>query len=364
MTIRAEKRQHKSTAWRILPALVLATACFDVEEPVDERLRMMFLADGGLRLRLSVELRHPEESDSTLARRLDQLEEELLSGWDSWNQRFREVEADVESFYWEKDRGRLVYAERNLILDDPTDLGTVLAGIPIQATFRAADDVAEVALYPGLPGRANRRERREMDEILDIWSQEIATYLQAAEDLYRHLEDQPHRAVPVFTALFEEVSDEMPLTPEEDVLLEALGDQEVLEVLGVDTERGYSLDELSRKVFDPFPARFEVEIPGPAVDAEGFVRAKDAWVVPGLSLWSALAELEGVWLAPDPLLAWVEHQRSSPDLDFDVIGFAARERVARVADADEVREGLEQKLKAASVYRLAWRREPSLTPIN
>ncbi|MEE8523573.1 MAG: hypothetical protein V3T72_06545 [Thermoanaerobaculia bacterium] len=342
--------------WLVFPALLLATACFDIEQPVDERLRLIFLADGGLRLQLSVELRHPGESrsDTGLGRRLRQLEEELLSGWDPWKRRFGDVEASVENFYWEKEEGRLVYAERNLILDDPAALGTVLADTPIHGTFRVDDGVAEVALFPGVPGRATRRERREMDEVLDKWSEEIATYLQAAENLYRHLERQPDRAVPVFAALFEEEMGEDPLSPEEDALLEALGDSEVIEVLEVDAKRGYSLDELSRRVFDPFPARFEVEIPAPAVDAEGFVHSGDLWVVPGLSLWTALEELEGVWLAPDPMVAWVEHYRSSPDAPFDVLGYAARERVAEAADADEVREALEEKLTPAGVYRLAW----------
>jgi hypothetical protein len=354
---RASRPSAKRSWLWVLPALLLATACFDIEEPVDERLRLIFLADGGLRLRWSVALRHLDEarSDSGLGRRLRQLEEDLLSAWDPWKERFDKVDAGVESYYWEKEDGRLVYVERNLVLDDPASLGRVLADTPIEATYRVAEGVAEVALFPGVPGRATRRERREMGEVLDRWSAALASYFEAAEALYRYLDQRPERAVTVFRTLFEDESEDDPLTPEEDALLEALADHHVLDVLDVDTERGTSLDELSRRVFDPFPARFEVELPEPAVGAEGFVQSGELWVVPRLGLWESFAQLEGVWLAPDPLLAWVEHQRSSPDVPFDVLGFAARQRVAIAADAAEIREALGEKLTPAGVYRVAWK---------
>jgi hypothetical protein len=354
---RTVKPSRKPAHWLALPALLLATACFDIEEPVDERLRLIFLADGGLRVKLSVALRHLDEarSDTGLGRRLRQLEEDLLNGWDPWKEPFADAGAGVESYYWEKEEGRLVYLERNLVLDDPAVFGRVLSDTPIHAGFRVEDGVAEIALFPGVPGRASRRERREMDATLDHWSEELAVYLEAAEALYRYLERQPGRAVPVFTALFEEETEDDPLTAEEDALLEALGESDAIGVLDVDEQRGYSLDELSRRIFDPFPARFEVELPGPAVDAEGFVESGDLWVVPRISLWGALQQLEGVFLAPDPLLAFVEHERSETDVPFDVASFAARERVAVTADADEIREALEERLTPASVYRVAWK---------
>ena len=54
---------------------------------------------------------------------------------------------------------------------------------------------------------------------------------------------------------------------------------------------------------------------------------------------------------------WVEHERAAPDAPFDVRGFAARQRFASAPDGREVREALEEGLRAADVYRVSWRVE-------
>ncbi len=352
-------RKHAAPRWwlPILGCLTLL-ACFDLRPPVEERLLLSLLPDGSLRARLIVELRHPEgkRASSNLGRRVRQREDELLDGWDAWSRRFGDAGGAIENFLWQKEEGRLVYLERNLVLDDPGELTEVLADTPIHAVYRLEDGVAELALYPGSPGRATRRERREVERALESWSALLAAYTEAAAELYEHLELRPDRALPCFGNLFESDDDYGELTPEEDRLLEAVGDatSEILDVLDVDAERAYSLDELSRKVHDPFPARFAVELPAPPAEVEGFRRDGDRWAVPGLSLWSAFELAGGAWLAPDPLIAWVAHQRAAPDDPFDVAAFAARERSARAAGALEVRDALADALTPADVYRLTW----------
>ncbi len=360
------KEGRKRSIRRLLSIPVVASlfllACFDLTPPVEERLLLSFLPDGGLRVQLAIELRHPEgkRAASNLGRRLRQREEELLAGWDPWSRRFGEASAAIEGFHWEKEEGRLVYLERNLVLDDPAELTGVLADTPVHATFRLEDDVAELALYPGLPGQATRRERREIERALETWSQTLAAYFTATEELYRYLELRPDRALACFGNLFDS-DDSGELTPEEEPLLEALDEttSEILDVLDVDAERAYSLDELSRKVFDPFPARFTVELPSPSVEAEGFQRAGKRWAVPGLSLWSAFEYLEGAWLTPDPVLAWVAYERATSDDPFDVAAFAARPRSARPAGAQEVEGALIDALTPADVYRVSWRVSPA-----
>ncbi len=338
---------------------LLLVACFDLRPPVEERLLLSFQPGGALRVRLTIELRHPEgrRAASNLGRRLRQREEELLAGWDPWSRRFGEAGAGLESFYWEKAEGRLVYLERGLVLEDPAELAGLLADTPIHATYRLEDGIAELALYPGTAGEATRRERRQVERALEDWSGTLAAYFEAAAELYGYLELRPDRALACFGNLFENDDEYGELTAREEPLLEALGDatSEILEVLDVDDERAYSLDELSRKVYDPFPARFTVELPAPAVEVEGFRRAGEGWAVPGLSLWPAFELLEGEWLAPDPLIAWVAHQRAAPDDPFDVRAFAARGRSAHAAGALEVLGALEAALTPADVYRLTWR---------
>ncbi len=347
--------------WLALGGLLWA-ACFD--QPVEERLRLSFLGDGQLSLQLSLSLRFPQglSASEPLARRLRQLEERLLTGTDPWSARFAEIEAAAESLYWEKQEGHLARYERDAVLEDPEAFVDFLADTPIHSTYRRADGIAEVALYPGVSDRATRRERRQVEETLAEWSELLAIYFEAAEDLYRYLEARPRRAVPCFAGLFEEETPEgaVALTPEEEELVEALGNAmgEAVGVLTLDPEAATSLEEISRRVYDPFPARFELQIPGDALESEGFAAAGDLWIVPGLSLWSAFRRLEGRWLAPDPMSAYVHHYQSGDDTPFDVRGFAADRRLAEPAPgADEVLAALREWLEPATVYRVAWQLE-------
>lgn len=345
-------------AWlpRALSICLLLLACFDFTPLVQEALLLSFLPDGGLRARLTIELRHPEgkRASSNLGRRVRQTEQELLAGWDPWSKRFGEAGAALEVFHWEKEAGRLVYLERNLILDDPRDLTDLLADTPIHASYSVEDGVAELNLYPGAPDRASRRERRQVERTVESWSEHLADYLQALEKLYRHLDLAPDRTLPCFGHLFESDDAYGELTEEEELLLEAIGDAtaELLEVLDVDAERAYSLDELSRKVFDPFPARFIIELPSRSLEAGGFLPSGEQWLVPGLSLWSALKQLVP---AADPLTAWVAHERAATDKPFDVDAFAARDRSLSSVTEPELRNALALALAPADVYRVTWR---------
>lgn len=339
-----------------LTACLPLLACFDFTPPVQESLLLSFLPDGGLRVRLIVKLHHPEgrRASSNLGRRVRQMEQELLAGWDPWSRRFGDAGAAIESFHWEKEEGRLIYLERNLVLDSPEELTGVLADTPIHATYAVEDGVAELALYPGVPDRASRRERREVERAVEGWIGLVADYFRALEQLYRYLDTRPQRAIPCFGSLFENSEQYGELTAEEELLLEQIGDATsgLLEVLDVDDERAHSLEELSRKVYDPFPAWFEIELPSPALEAEGFLPLDETWTVPGLSLWSALELLD---LTPDPLAAWVAQERTAPDEPFDVAGFAARERSLRSFKESEIRDALHDALTPADVYRVTWR---------
>jgi hypothetical protein len=45
---------------------------------------------------------------------------------------------------------------------------------------------------------------------------------------------------------------------------------QVLEILAVPRGAAYSPDEVSHLVYDPFPARLSVKLPGAPMDLEGF----------------------------------------------------------------------------------------------
>ncbi|HEX6203224.1 MAG TPA: hypothetical protein VF100_09495, partial [Thermoanaerobaculia bacterium] len=134
----------------------------------------------------------------------------------------------------------------------------------------------------------------------------------------------------------------------------------VTAVLAVPKDDAFTLDELARLVYDPFPARLRVTVPGAVGRLEGFVRDGDGgFVVPGLGLWDAYAALEGRWLAPDPALLWAEISRSQdgggPPGDGDAEDEEERpRRLAPPPSELEVRRSIEAGLRPAPVYSIAW----------
>lgn len=364
---------HRRLRLPVLALALLLSGCF--EEPVVERLTLRFGAGGGVTVevetRLSVEELRKSDPSSSLGRRLRETERALLAGDDDWSRRFAALSPERESYRWEKEDGLLARAERQAQIADPSRLERLFADTPVLAIYSAEEGRAELGLYPGGPGgRANRRELRRMEEGLEAWSETLAAYLEAAEELYRSLERSPERARPVFTALFGDLLDgeEPELSDEEEVQVAVLEEamQAVLGVLVVEGGEAHTLNELSHLVYDPFPAALTVEVPGEILEVEGFVADEGESVlkVPGLGLWAALAALEGWWLAPDPALAYARLiQDSDEEIRAGVAAFAAAPRhVEPAPDPTEVRAVLDELLRPQPSYRVVWRRGEGSTP--
>jgi hypothetical protein len=134
------------------------------------------------------------------------------------------------------------------------------------------------------------------------------------------------------------------------------------EVLLVSAQEAYSINEVSGLVYDPFPARLRVEVPGEVLAVEGFAATPESGlVVPAVSLWQALTDLQGLWLEPDPLLLYVDRSggtTGTPGPGFDLAGIVARERSHAAAPrAAEIRAALDSRLLPAPVYRVVYRVE-------
>jgi hypothetical protein len=357
---------------RVLAVLLVLPLASCFEPPVREALLLRFLPNGAVVATSTVEISADSESKNpALARRLAETRREILDGSDVWGARFAAAHPAAERFGWEKRLGDLNAATRSAVLVEPEGLAAVFGDTSIAATYRidAEHGTAELALVPGPSTRASRGQREEMKRTLETWSEAIAEYLEAAGGLYAHLERQPERARPCFGKLFADVMDEKVLesldepTDEETVLLDRLNEamRQVTDVLLVPERAEYSPDEVSHLVYDPFPARLTVKLPGPALEAEGFqARPGGALEVTGLGLWEALRSLEGRWLAPDPVLFYVVAARQGKDAKIDLDSFARKTRQAapRLPSAEEVREALQERLKPSPVYRVSWRVNP------
>jgi hypothetical protein len=257
-------------------------------------------------------------------------------------------------------------------LPEPKDLARFFGdtSLSLFSEIRKEEGTAELSIAPGRSSRANRRQQKQMERALEEWSARVAEHLEAAGALYAYVDGNPDRDRACFGALFSEVLSEeekegLPeLTDEEQGMIDRLGGamEKVFDVLLVPKGEEYSLDEIAHLVYDPFPARITLSFPSAPLQVEGFSRGEDEknLVIPGHGLWASLEALEGRWIAPDPVLLYIEAQRKEEALGLDA--FLGRPRRAEAAhllpSADEVRQAVEDELKPAPHYRVSWRVDP------
>jgi hypothetical protein len=367
------KSSRPAFSWLRVPAVLLGLAfvsCF--ESPVREELHLRFLTNGAVVATSRVEISDPDSKNPALSRRLAETRRQLLEGSDAWKARFAATQPAAERFGWEKQLGELRIATRSAAIAEPAGLEALFADTAVSATYTIDADrgVAELTLTPGVPSRATRRQREELKKTLETWSVALSEYLEAAGDLYAHVERQPDRAPTCFGMLFAEVMEEKELegldepTDDEVRLLERLNEamRQVTDVLLVPDRAEYSPDEVSHLVYDPFPARLSVKLPGPSLHVEGFQVGEGGTLsVAGLGLWEALRSLEGRWLAPDPVLFYVASSRQGK-AKIDLDAFLQKPRRAppqhHFPSADEIREAIAERLRSARLYRVSWQVRP------
>lgn len=359
-----------------LLALLLA-GCF--EEPVREELELRFDAnESGERavVELAVTVVVPdEEIDSyPLRNRIEGLRHRLLLGEDDWGPRFERLDSPAHETVFEREHGVLSGIRQTAEIDvesDPEALRRFFSDTLVSADYRTGDGLAELSLQPLAAGRATRRQRQRLDRAMGSWTEALARHFEATGELYGYLDEHPDRAETCLSVLLEDVLPEEDggrrplLLPDEEVLVEAVEETMVdaWDVLVIERQEAYSLNEISRLAFDPFPARLRVIPGGPVVEMAGFSEDGDGGLrVPSISLWSALSRLEGEWLTPDPLLLYV-HQSGGPygapgGPLFALADVLAMERFhAPPPRAEEIRLALESLLTPEPLYRVVWRTE-------
>ncbi|HSK77343.1 MAG TPA: hypothetical protein VLQ45_12900 [Thermoanaerobaculia bacterium] len=350
-----------------LLALLLAfVSCF--EPPVREDLRLRFLPNGAFVATSTVEITDPQDSNPALARRLAATRQAALDGTDAWGSRFASLEPGAERFSWEKRLGEVHKATHSAVVMEPESLARFFSdtSLAVSYTVRPEDGTAELTIASGPSARATRTQRKEMERTLGTWSGDVKEYLAATQKLYDYLDEHPDRAEASFSALFEDLLPEgrpegkTGLSAEEQRLVERLSQamEEVLDVLLIPTGADHSPDEISRLVYDPFPARLTVTRPAPPLEVEGFERKEGGELtVPGFGLWDALQSLEGRWVSPDPVLVYVKNRGREDSFDLDT--FLGQPRRAEPAPtAQEVRQAIETQLSPEPFYRLTWTVEP------
>jgi hypothetical protein len=304
--------------------------------------------------------------------RLAALEEELLGGWAPWLQRLDRAGGERDGLAWERWDGHLVRFERWTELQEPErQLAELLGDTPVIATLVRTEDGSELTFVAGAGDRASRRERERVEEALDAWADDLAEHVAATAELWRYLEAHPSRARAVVAGLFEDLLDEedrgrLALRPEEEEALRRAQEAQevVVEIFDLPEDEAYTLQESSRRVFDPFPAAFTVELPEGSrlLEREGFELAEgNRLVVPRLSLWDSFESIAGRWVWPDPLVAHAHHVLRDRDAPFLVEAFLDQEFRYPVASptGSEVGARLREALGPRDVLRAVWTLPPA-----
>lgn len=350
---------------RLVLALLLAAglvSCF--EPPVRESVELRFDAKGGVEVvaRTRLESESSYGRNPKAAQRIAEAREAARCGDDPFTRQLELLSPSSLRRSLSYRNGALREVTRSAFYEDAKAVERLFEGAPLSVGLQRSGNELTLEILPGKGGRASAAERREVAAALDRFAEAAARYVAALADLWAYLDEHPDRERFVVAGLLDlELPGEQesaPLPEKEEALATAVVDAMggVHDFLLLSEGRGESLDEMSRKAYDPFPAPLSIEVAGTVLEATGLVREGTVRLqVPPVSLWGALAGLSERWVRPDPLAEWVrrdERPEAGPS-DLDAFLASGRRVVARPSAA-QVRDALGAALTPAPVYRLRW----------
>ena len=353
----------------LVPWFVVLVSCLPLlacyEEPVRDHLHIAF-GPGQIVIVTAVrDIATPESAGDNRAveDRLDQARSDLEGGWDRWSRSFLELGAIADRSTIVRDEGRPSRGIHSALLDSFRPVERLLGNEGLGAFLERSDATCELQLYPTGSGQATRPQRETFERGLADWSDAVADYFAAAVELYDYLAEAPDRAIPCFAHIFDDHPEESgPLTDDEGDLVTTLKDriERVSEALLIPDGEAYSLNELSRLVFDTFQGRLTVAVDGPVIELDGFIDRTTYLERPPVDLWRGLEALTDRWLVPDLVTAMVAPGPERAQPDTDLVAFAnVPRRWSPPPDAGAVEAGLRVKLRPEDLYRVRWRPRPA-----
>ena len=335
--------------------------CF--EDPVREHVHLSLRGAGPVIVTVVQEVEAPEmaESNKELADRMEESRTTIESNLDPWSRRFalQQPLAEHRSTQWVE--GNLRCSIHSAVLASFDDVVELVEEDGLTGSLTVAGGVVEVSFFPTGGSRATYTQRQEAERLLVEWSDTLAEYFESVIDLYTYLGDRPDRAVPCFAHVFDNqasVAVSGPLEAEEEELIARVKDalDAVVLALVVPEGESFSLNELTRLVYDPFPAKLTVTVDGEALQADGWIARSGFFERPAVDAWNALESLEGRWIAPDLVTAMASPAPEDSQPETDPVEFAARPRfVAAAPTSADVESALLSALVPADELTLRWR---------
>ncbi|HYC62548.1 MAG TPA: hypothetical protein VEK79_23560 [Thermoanaerobaculia bacterium] len=328
--------------------LLLTAAC--ARPPVAEDVSIEIEANDRVRVESQTTFNDADAKTPAALAKIDAARFAAQHGTDGWSARFARVTAEDESLTVEKHRGKISRVMR--VVRIPTsDLQNVFADTNITVNLLNGEGWRELAFYPGGSMRATREQRQHFESALTSWSAAAARYYTAIDRLYFYLNANPRRAPDLFADLLGE-SDGItgPAVLEEEApLVDAVKDamEEIATRMDQQQDDAATFAEEADLIYNPFPARMTVRVPGEVVSSAGFT--KDLVIEP-VNLFEAIKALEGRWISPDPLAGLLRDD----EVKSSIMAWQPR-RSTQVLSAADVANALREQLQRPESYQVRWR---------
>ncbi len=340
------------------------TACF--EEPVREHVHLTIRNDDPVIVTVVQEVASSDvaRGNLKLAYRLDESRDTIEQNLDPWSRRFALLAPLAERLSIERLEGELRRSIHSAVVPSFDEAVRLIEADGLTGSLTRTGGSSEVQLYPTGGSRATYLQRQDVERRIDEWSEILATYFEAVADLYDHLEERPDRAVPCFAHIFDKhegLGETGPLEKTEEELLTRANTamEEVALALLVPDDDAFSLNELTRLVYDPFPARLTVAVEGQVLSTEGWIEEDGFFERPAVDAWNALKSLEGRWVSPDLVTAVAAPVSEDQQPDPDVLLYASLPRhFTSPPTSGEVEAAIVAALVPESMLVLRWRSPP------
>jgi hypothetical protein len=337
------------------------TACF--EEPVREHLHLTILTNGAVVATVVQQVAPSDRAQNNpqLADRLEESRVNLEQKLDPWSQRFARLRPLAEHQSLEMSEGEVRRAIQSAVFESFDEAVRLVEADGLTGTLVDTGRETELSLFPTGGSRATYSQRQGMDRRLRQWSSDLANYFGAVIELYGHLDLNPDRAVPCLAHVFDKhegLGDTGPLTPvEEELVVRAKDSMErVADALLVPDDEAFSLNELSRLVYDPFPARLTVSVDAEILATSGFTSGAGYFERPAVHVWNALRALEGRWVVPDLVTAAAAPVPDDQQPDPDVLLLSSLpRRYSSPPTSGEVESAILAELIPDELLQLRWR---------
>ena len=370
---------------------------------------------GYVRIEAQVDIRRhliPKEN-SLIVRRVNDRTEALMNEYDPWHIRFDRVfEPVADGAEWRRAGRELTSYRRWALAADPgAALQEFFADTPMQPIFEVRNNEQRLPDQSRPPPqtvtlafvftggtRATAGESATTYRAFRNFAEDAARYQRRVAALWEYMDENPGRRFDTLRGLFAAAGgQELPesqliaqprqLAPfveqaavrPDSASLPRLRDLEIhliervvaageplVQIFEVPKDDSFTLQELSRRAFDPFPGVVTAKPDGTVIEAVGFVEGGEGYTIPSLDLWNAYLTLDGLFVSPDPLVFLLERQGNfGCDEDDEACVSSARVSAflqngpltARPGSAALIQQTLEAELRPLDEYRLIWIRD-------